>query len=62
MNGIRLFASSVSSWASDAELTSDPPMPAQLRDRQADNWRPLFAIADAFGADWAMRAREAALS
>jgi hypothetical protein len=34
----------------------------QLRDRQADNWRPLIAIADAFGADWAMRARDAALS
>ena len=28
-------------------------MPAQLRDRSADNWRPLIAIADAFGADWA---------
>jgi uncharacterized protein DUF3631 len=50
------------SWASNAGLTSDPPMPAQLRDRQADNWRPLLAIADAFGADWARRAREAALS
>ena len=50
------------SWARDAELTSDPPMPAPLRDRQTDNWRPLIAIADAFGADWAVRAREAALS
>jgi hypothetical protein len=37
-------------------------MPAALRDRQADNWRPLLAIADAFGADWARRGREAALS
>ena len=50
------------SWARDAGLTSDPPMPAPLRDRQADNWRPLIAIADAFGADWATRAREAAIS
>jgi hypothetical protein len=49
-------------WAREAELTSDPIMPAPLRDRQADNWRPLIAIADAFGAAWAMRAREAALS
>jgi len=49
------------SWARDAELDSDPPLPAQLRDRQADNWRPLIAIADAFGADWAMQAREAAI-
>jgi hypothetical protein len=48
-------------WARDAELTSDPPMPAPLRDRQADNWRPLIAIADAFGADWARRARETAV-
>ena len=50
------------SWAREAELTSDPIMPVQLRDRQADNWRPLIAIADALGADWARRAREAALS
>ena len=48
-------------WAKHAELNSDPPMPARLRDRQADNWRPLIAIADAFGADWATRAREAAV-
>jgi hypothetical protein len=48
-------------WATDAELASDPPMPAQLRDRQADNWRPLIAIADRFGADWARRAREVAV-
>jgi hypothetical protein len=43
------------------ELNADPQMPARLRDRQADNWRPLIAIADAFGADWATRAREAAV-
>jgi hypothetical protein len=49
-------------WAKDAEIASDPPMPASLRDRQADNWRPLIAVADAFGADWAMRARDAAVS
>ena len=48
-------------WAREAELNSDPPMPAPLRNRQADNWRPLIAIADAFGADWATRAREAAV-
>jgi hypothetical protein len=27
-------------------------MPLQLRNRHADNWRPLIALADAFGADW----------
>jgi Protein of unknown function (DUF3631) len=49
-------------WARDAEINSDPPLPAQLRNRQADNWRPLIAIADAFSADWATRAREAAVA
>ena len=49
-------------WARQANLSSDPPMPAQLRNRLADNWRPLLAIADAFGADWAMRAREATIA
>jgi len=47
-------------WARQAELNPDPPMPAPLRNRQADNWRALIAIADEFGADWATRAREAA--
>jgi hypothetical protein len=48
-------------WAREAELNPDPPMPAQLCNRQADNWRPLIAIAEAFGADWATRARDAAV-
>jgi hypothetical protein len=26
-------------WARDGELNSDPPMPTQLRNRHADNWR-----------------------
>ena len=26
-------------------------MPKQLNNRAADNWRPLFAIADAIGGD-----------
>ena len=36
-------------------------MPQALNDRQADNWRPLLAIADAAGGDWPRRARDAAL-
>jgi hypothetical protein len=43
-------------------VISDPAMPGQLRNRPADNWRPLIAIADAFGAAWAARAREAAIA
>ena len=44
-------------WAEDnAHLMaeSDPDMGA-LINRDADNWRPLFAIADLIGADWPER-------
>src|SRR4029453_19345204 len=37
----------------------DPDM-GELINRNADNWRPLFAIADMIGADWPERIREAA--
>ena len=50
-------------WADDHLETlrnSDPMMPSELHDRAADNWRPLFAIADAAGGDLPGLAREAA--
>jgi len=50
-------------WVADhraALRVADPVMPAELNDRQADNWRPLVAIADATGGAWAARARAAA--
>lgn len=50
-------------WVADhraALRVADPAMPAELDDRQADNWRPLLAIADAAGDAWANRARTAA--
>lgn len=50
----------VRAWAANVKLNTDPDMPKELRNRQADNWRPLLAIADAF-AGWGERAREAAL-
>ena len=40
---------------------SDPPVPEKLNDRAADNWRPLFAIADLAGGEWPRIARDAAL-
>src|SRR5207244_8108787 len=49
-------------WAQDnfaALQHCDPAMPASAFNRLADNWRPLFAIADRVGGDWARRAREA---
>ena len=50
-------------WTADnlEPLTvADPELPAGLNDRAADNWRPLFAIADRAGGDWPKRARRAA--
>ena len=46
-------------WCADnfARLeTADPTMPDTAFNRLADNWRPLFAIADVAGADWPARA------
>ena len=42
-------------WAADHldDLqTAEPSMPGSLDNRAADNWEPLFAIADAAGGDW----------
>lgn len=50
----------VLAWARTAKL-ADPDMPKELRNRQADNWRPLLAIADQFPAPWPTMARDAAL-
>src|SRR5207237_1276094 len=37
----------------------DPVMPTNAYNRLADNWRPLFAIAQTAGGDWPRRALEA---
>ena len=50
-------------WVADhlaALRAADPAVPTELDDRQADNWRPLLAIADEAGGAWATRARAAA--
>lgn len=39
-----------------------PDIPESLNDRQADNWEPLFAIADIAGKNWPNKARAAALA
>lgn len=49
-------------WAADnsARLAEcDPQMPANAHNRLADNWRPLFAIAEVAGGDWPQRAASA---
>ena len=39
--------------------TSDPELPDGAFNRLADNWRPLFAIAEIAGSDWPQRAETA---
>jgi hypothetical protein len=48
-------------WARDVKLDHDPKLPDELRNRPADNWRPLVAIADSFGRKWGAAARKAAI-
>ena len=47
-------------WAEDVDTDGYDPDMGGLINRTADNWRPLFVIADAIGSDWPMRIREAA--
>lgn len=44
-----LLTAHLAFWAKDCVLTGDPPMPRELTGSQADNWRPLIALADACG-------------
>ena len=49
-------------WAKDnfdALAACNPTMPPGAFNRLADNWRPLFAIAQIAGGDWPQRAAEA---
>jgi putative DNA primase/helicase len=63
--GFKILGQKVARWVLDNDhklRAIDPDVPAALNDRQADNWRPLLAIADIAGGDWPRRARDAALA
>jgi len=49
-------------WATRCTLNLDPQLPEGLRNRPADNWRPLVSIADACSPQWGEAAREAAVA
>jgi hypothetical protein len=53
----------LSAWAPDAITTLDrnPKMPSELNGRVRDTWRPLVAIADECGPEFAKLIREASL-
>ena len=56
-----VLARKTARWAADnAERVrdTDPKMPAGLFNRDADNWRPLLAIAEVVGGNWPEQARE----
>ena len=57
-----VLARKVARWTSDNAGRIgmiDPTLPDAIINREADNWRPLLAIAEAAGGDWPKRAREA---
>ena len=60
--GLAKLASMAARWAADnsEDLRHADPDMAGLFNRDADNWRPLLAIADAAGGHWPARARAAA--
>ena len=60
---LEVLARKTARWAADnaeAVARADPAMLDSLFNREADNWRPLFAIAEAAGGEWPRRVREAA--
>ncbi len=55
----------VATWAGAilaAARDAWPEMPEEVKDRDADVWEPLLAVADAAGGDWPKRARVAAVA
>jgi Protein of unknown function (DUF3631) len=47
--GFAIAREGIQRWAARCTLAQDPEMPPVLRDRAADNWRVLLAIADNLG-------------
>jgi putative DNA primase/helicase len=61
---LNVLARKMARWAHDhsAQLTDSDPNMGELVNREADNWRPLFAIADAAGEYWPKRVRGIAVA
>jgi len=60
-----VLARKAARWTKDharAIAAHDPDMPPGIINREADNWRPLLAIADEAGGEWHERARAAVLA
>jgi putative DNA primase/helicase len=62
---LRDMASQCARWVADHETElriAAPAMPKGIENRLADNWRPLFGIADIAGGAWPERVRAAAIA
>jgi len=58
----KTLARKLARWARDnfnALAACDPLLPPSAFNRLADNWRPLFAVAQVVGGDWPQRAADA---
>jgi putative DNA primase/helicase len=61
-HSLEMVARMCARWAEDADIDDYDPEMGSLINRNADNWRPLFAIADVIGSDWPDRMRAAAVA
>ena len=60
--GITQTGRKVARWVADCRddiASQDPLLPPKVRNRLADKWRPLFAVAEVAGGQWRDRARAA---
>ena len=65
LGDLHILCRKASRWSKDnmgALKFADPDVPQELHDRAADNWRPLFAIADQIGGAWPQLARVVAVA
>jgi hypothetical protein len=63
LGALEEFRSKVCRWVQDnleSLREADPKVPAGFSNRQADNWRPLLAIAELAGGTWPKKACDAA--
>lgn len=58
----RALRERLEAWAARLSIDTWPTMPAGVKDRDADVWEALLAVADAAGGEWPQRARVSAVT
>lgn len=59
---LRVLGAKLGTLVGKLKLNPEPSLPAELGNRDADNWRGMVSIADAVGGDWPSWARAAAVT